>query len=336
MIRCGAVLVVLMLAVRPCVCESKPKPFSQQNVDTLFTLPNDACAGKWKPFIRGTIWLDDQHLAVGRSMYCEGDRRASGVLVEQAGVLSTQGNFSVFPQDGLKDVTKGPSGTILLNLREKVELLDINLHLMRTIPCKESGQCEVYVPNDMTDSDFAVCTTYKPEQMCSFYKGKDALIVRDGEVHAMLNGVIPQTPYPEFHAPAGASQFGKQPAWTVHDLDLWYFVNGRQLHIREKDGSDIEIPLPIKKSDAPGGCEGAVASQSIPPRFLATCNGASFYTDGDLDWLFGFSKVFVIDTASHQVVFDLPGSIGTNAGISPSGKTLFTLREDILSLYKLP
>jgi hypothetical protein len=60
------------------------------------------------------------------------------------------------------------------------------------------------------------------------------------------------------------------------------------------------------------------------------------YTDGDLDSIFGFSRIAVFDVETRHMLLRIDGPAYTTALMSPSGKTVAVAHGNTIRLYKVP
>jgi hypothetical protein len=72
-----------------------------------------------------------------------------------------------------------------------------------------------------------------------------------------------------------------------------------------------------------------------PRRFLATCIGAHVFTDGDLDRIFGYSRIAPFDFASLRILARIDGRAYTCAARSPEDKLVAVLHDGKVSFYRV-
>lgn len=84
-----------------------------------------------------------------------------------------------------------------------------------------------------------------------------------------------------------------------------------------------------------GGCKGQLSDAS-PRRFLATCVGTHWYSDGMFDNIFGFSHTVLFDVAKNSVMGKIDGSAFIESALSPSGRKIAVLKGAKVRLYDAP
>jgi hypothetical protein len=87
--------------------------------------------------------------------------------------------------------------------------------------------------------------------------------------------------------------------------------------------------------DNGGNCNGQL-SEAQPRRFLATCVGTHWYSDGMLDNIFGFSRSVLFDVTTKSIIGRFDGSAFISAALSPSGRKIAILKGQKVRLYDAP
>ena len=211
---------------------------------------------------------------------------------------------------------------------------DTGVH--QTIQCPTRVACDLYAPSaNLPDSDFAICSENKPTETCDFYKGNPAKLLQGRTtVVPMFKGIFPVSPYQNVRIPEQTQSYPfPQTAWPGSGSDLWYFDPQGVLTILKADRSTAPVTaLPWTPKDS--ACTGELSSAD-PRRFLAICIGAHFYSDGDLDAIFGYSRIALFDVGSRDFLMRLDGPAYTSAFLSPSGKLIATVHLGRLRLYRV-
>jgi hypothetical protein len=217
-----------------------------------------------------------------------------------------------------------------------VDLLALDLQQRQSISCPVAQQpCAVYVPATLNaDSDFSVCSVSADLEECRFYRGFPAAEIPRSAARIAIPSGIPHTPYEQLFYP-GTGEISPQDrsAWKVSSSEIWYFDSENILTSRKSDGTIT--PVAAEQWTPKGSnCTGELSS-SEPHRFLATCVGAHIYTDGDLDVLFGYSRIAIFDTASRRILARINGRAYTWAALSPKGKQVAVLHDGKVSFYRV-
>ena len=196
-----------------------------------------------------------------------------------------------------------------------------DLRTPQTIQCPNNKRCRIFPsPPGWTESDFAICS-----EQCDMYKGMPAVHVstQPGSV-SVANGAVQKDPYPNVAISENLPTSPSSPtAWRVSDSDVWYFdVHGG---LTRSSASGSTTPVSAEQwTPKSSNCTGEV-SASMPKRFLATCVGAHFYTDGDLDAIFGYSRIALFDVTRRQLLVRIDGPAYTSAALSPNGRRIATI-----------
>jgi hypothetical protein len=329
--------------------QEKPRPFKTVEIAPI-SPDASKCGSKWNlGFPRGLNgWMDDDHVVSSRDYYCP-DRsshykNATAIfIVDMNGVsnsvvtynayeirVSSRNTLLVEHSEGLK-VSNGA----LVAPPATVDILDGSLRTQQTLPCpKGEGYCRIVVP-DQPDAkaDFALCFDTPQVFDCDLYRGNPASKVSeirtvDPPIGSAL-GPFPITVLPG--KPLGLRFDPK--AWKVTQSDFWYFNEQSVLMRRDSSGSISPVS---KEKWVPNlsSCDGQL-SASEPRRFFGFCSGAHFYTDGDLDAIFGFSRIAVFDVESREMLLRIDGPAYTTALMSPSGKTVAVAHGNTIRLYRV-
>ncbi len=126
---------------------------------------------------------------------------------------------------------------------------------------------------------------------------------------------------------------GARPVW-IGASELWYAPGTGSFQVMTADGASA----PVTKEDRlpkDAFCRGEVALQG-EPRVLATCTGTRWYTDGELDAIFGYTRFAVFDVASRRILWRANEAAFSLAAFSPSGRTVAILHREQLSFYRVP
>ncbi len=326
-------LTILLLACcHPAFSSETPKPFRTIGLDAIKRDPA-GCDRNWTPSLNRMIWIDEDHLVGSLSYRCNNaDPKARKIQVELA-VFDTKGQARG-RVDPITSIARGPAGTVVVGHGSEVAMMDTELRTMQTLACPAGpGSCLIFNPWwSSAVFDFALCPSDALKEDCFFYRGMPP---------DRLSGkslVPPATPlaigsrYEELtQSNYGPLRFGALPAWRVGPDELWFFDDRGLLTMRDSKGSTRPIMTERWKQ---AGCAGDL-SVSEPRRFLAVCNGTHFYTDGDLDALFGYSRIALFDVASRSIIARIDGPSGTWATLSPSGRLIATWGGSKIRLYRI-
>lgn len=231
---------------------------------------------------------------------------------------------------------RGPNGTLLIGDGRQVELFGLDLHSRQRIRCPIAEQlCAVYVPTLFdADSDFALCSLSADVENCSFYRGSPAQEMPQHAMSIAIPNGIPQTPYGKVAYP-GTAKISPQDrsTWKVSSSETWYFDSKNALTSLGPNGSTSAV---VTEAWTPEGsnCTGELSTVE-PHRFLATCIGTHFYTDGDLDAIFGYSRIALFDVASRRILALINGRAYTWAALSPKGNLIAVLHGDKVNFYRV-
>jgi hypothetical protein len=328
-------LVVLFVCCSSAFGAGRPKPFRSVDLDAIKGNASD-CGVKLRGLTNRVVWIDDEHLLAWLFKFCDTndpkDRRSQQGLA----LIDMSGRVRSIQLDDLSEILRGPAGTLLVGRGDEVDVMDSALHRRQTIRCMtEKLPCAIFAPSlSSTDSDFAVCSRTESVETCKFYRGEPAVQTAEPAFSFLISHGIPRSPYKQVSFPekTQTSSFERK-GWEVGRSQVWYFDKDGILTRLSSNGS-IE---PVSAEHwAPKGsnCDGDF-SASQPKRFLATCVGAHFYTDGDLDAIFGYSRIALFDVASRHIVARIDGPAYTTAVLSPSGKLIAVTHSNKVHLYRV-
>jgi hypothetical protein len=66
-----------------------------------------------------------------------------------------------------------------------------------------------------------------------------------------------------------------------------------------------------------------------------TCIGTHFYTDGELDFIFGYSRIALFDVPSRRILARIDGRAYTWAALSPDGNLVAVLHGEKINFYRV-
>jgi hypothetical protein len=333
--KLGILVVLILVGALPASGAEELKAFAAVRLETI---SDDAgsCQGKWRTSTNRLIWIDESHLAVQRLQYCSSQEPKNRKSSMEVVLLDTNGHLNSIRRMDMFGPLRGPSGTLLVGHGSQVDLLGLDLQPRQSIACPIAQQrCTVYVPATLnTDSDFSICSLSADIEECRFYRGFPAAEIPRPPVSIVMESGIPHTPYEEAPYP-GIGKISPQDrsTWKVSSSETWYFDSQNILTSRESDGAMVPV---VAEAWAPKGsnCTGEI-SASEPRRFLATCIGAHVYTDGDLDGIFGYSRIAIFDVASRRILARINGRAYTWAALSPEGNLVAVLHDDKVSFYRV-
>ncbi len=113
-------------------------------------------------------------------------------------------------------------------------------------------------------------------------------------------------------------------SWRVSQSENWLFKGGHLTRIGADGKSSLVSPTDFV-GDQGGGCGGEL-SEELPRRFLATCVGTHWYSDGMFDSIFGFSHVVLFDVSTGNIIGQVDGSAYISSALSPSGREIAILK----------
>ena len=330
------ILVILFLtSALPALGAEKLKAFASVDLDATVT-DAGTCAAKWKTFTNRLLWIDQSHLAVQRLQYCYSQDSKSPKSSLEVVLVETNGHRDSIRRDEMFGPLRGPNGTLLVGHGSQVDLLGLDLRSHQSIRCPiAEAHCAAYVPTlSNVDSDFALCSISTDVEKCSFYRGFPAEEVpQHGMSIAITNG-FPHTPYEQIPYPGTAKSSPQdRSTWKVSSSETWYFDDKSVLTSLGTNGATSAV---VTEAWTPEGsnCTGEL-STSEPHRFLVTCIGTHFYTDGDLDFIFGYSRIALFDVPSRRLIARVDGRAYTWAALSPEGNLIAVLHGDKVNFYRV-
>ena len=268
-------------------------------------------------------WLDDSRLLASTYWaHCEDGTDANQKKFEtQAILFDVKGTILATAHSHASMYTRGPHGTIAALQAGSIELLDVQMHSEQTIPCpKSSKNCGISLDqSSAANTDFAVCSSPdQSQQFCDFYTGWPAMKSRQAG------------------SPVRVDPFTRVAAnsWQVSPSEKWLFKGGYLTRINS-DGSSSLVNSTDFVGNQGGGCNGQLTDAS-PRRFLATCVGTHWYSDGMFDNVFGFSHTVLFDVTTNSIIGRVDGSAFIESALSPSGRKIAILKGEKIRLYDAP
>jgi hypothetical protein len=329
-------LIVLFLVCCPLALSARgPKPFE---VVDLTNVKGDAsgCDVKWTNLVNRVVWIDDGHLVAWLLTSCYSHEPKDRKSQEKLVFIDTNEHVRSIRRDDAFAVLRGPAGTVLVGHGNVVDLMDPEIRTLQTITCPtEKVTCGLFIPlSSMAGSDFAVCSLTASFENCDFYRGQPAAQVPELASSFPITNGIAHTPYKDRSLPdtSHASPYNRA-AWKVSQSETWYFDNGgvlTSLSVNGATGPVSKEQWTPKESICTGD-----PSVSEPRRFLATCVGTHFYTDGDFDAFFGYSRIALFDVASRRILVRIDGAAYSSAVLSPSGKLIAVTHGNKVRLFRV-
>jgi hypothetical protein len=268
-------------------------------------------------------WIDDSRLiAETYWVHCDDAISANAKKFEtQAVLFDIKGTILATVHSHASLYTKGPHGTVAALQTGEIDLLDAQMHAEQTIPCPNTSKtCGISVAQSLTVGlDFAVCSSSgQSQQICDFYAGWPATKIRQ---EAFPVGTDPFT-----HLANGE--------WQVSSSEKWRFKGGHLISITA-NGRQSLVNLTNFVGNNGGICVGEL-SEASPRRFLASCRGTHWYSDGELDAIFGFSHTLLFDVSTKSIIGRVDGSEFISSALSPSGRQIAILKSGKVRLYDAP
>jgi hypothetical protein len=317
-------LFALTLSLNVLLAAQTPTPLKTIDLNKV-KFQGAQCPSKWQDGYSQLIWVDDQHFAV----FLLSDECSDTVANPKPGAKvavfdSTGSTLAASHRDDFISIFRGPKGTVAGLSWGKIDLLDYQLHPIRTLDCPDGSQsCGITLaPSSAFDSAFALCSVKTAQRTCDFY--------RDWPAVRISSATIPEAEDPYTHLiVSGYSGYNAQ--WRVGPDEIWAFSDGvlRSLHT---DGTSSPVSPEDFVGKNGGGCDGELSSAESR-RFLAVCAGTHWYSDGMFDSIFGFSRIVIFDVPSGRIISRIDGPEYTSAALSPSGKLIAILRGSKLRLY---
>ena len=289
---------------------------------TKVQVAGSACRVNLPSGFSGIQWVDDSRLLASTySAQCDAISTDPKKFETQAVLFDIKGTILATDHSHASLYSRGPHGTVAQLQTGEINLLDAQMHPEQKIPCPNASKtCGISVAQSTTiGSDFALCSSSDQNQEdCDFYTGRPATRVR-------------QSTFPSGENPyTGLTR----NVWQVSPEEKWSFDNGRVASTKA-DGTRSLVDPTNLVGDNGGGCAGQL-SEASPQRFLATCVGTHWYSDGMFDGLFGFSRTVLFDVSTKSVLGRVDGSAFISAALSPSGRKIAVLKSGKVRLYDVP
>jgi hypothetical protein len=268
-------------------------------------------------------WLDDSRLLASTYWaHCDDGADANPKKFEtQAVLFDVKGTILATAHSHASMYTRGPHGTVAALQDDAIELLDAQMHAEQTIPCPNSSKsCGISLDqSSAAGEDFALCSSSdQSQQLCDFYtgwpatkSGQKALPVREDPFTRVATNT-----------------------WRVSPRENWLFKGGHLTRV-DLDGSNSLVNPTNFVGDNGGSCNGQL-SEASPRRFLATCVGTHWYSDGMFDNIFGFSHTVLFDVTTNRIIGRVDGSASIESALSPSGRKIAILKGEKTRLYDAP
>jgi hypothetical protein len=216
---------------------------------------------------------------------------------------------------------RGPHGTVAALQTGAIELLDAQMHAEQTIPCPNSSEtCGISLDQSSAGStDFALCSASdQNQQLCDFYAAWPATKVKQAA------SPVREDPYTHT----------AYNAWQVSPSEKWFFGGGHLESVKAGGSQSLVNPTDFVGANG-GNCNGQL-SETSPKRFLATCIGTHWYSDGMFDNIFGFSHTVLFDVTTYSIIGRVDGSAFIVSALSPSGRKIAILKGERVRLYDAP
>jgi hypothetical protein len=290
---------------------------------TKVRIAGSACKANL-PYGFGHIeWVDDSRLLASTYWgHCDDAISTNPKKFEtQAVLFDIRGVILATYHSHASLYTKGPHGTVAALQKGEIDLLDAQMHAEQTIPCPNTSKtCAISVAQSSTVvSDFASCSSsYPSQQVCDFYTGWPPTKVRQA--------ALPVGEDPFTHIASGV--------WQVSPDEKWLFESNHLTSVKA-DGTRSLVNATNFVGHNGGGCNGQL-SDSSPRRFLASCVGTHWYSDGMFDAIFGFSRTLLFDVSTKSIIGRVDGSAFISSALSPSGRKIAILKGGKVRLYDAP
>ncbi len=319
-----------MLALAVCFADCTASAITPFKTLDLSPLAPKAtwCDGSWVLFPNTAIWVDNKNLVVWLIASCTTQDRQKSKSLSELVFVTTDGKAKVLQSTDTVRLARGPAGAVLVGRGVTVDLMRPNLKVEQSLACPANKVCAVFPsPTGSAKSDFALCSILGTTEHCDFYQGLPAQLSGPGADLAIQGSGTPKDPYPNVAATYGISTSPySRMAWRVDDDHVWYFDKHGVL-TSSKVGRSPEPVSSERWTPNDGNCSGEVSAIE-PRRFLAICVGAHFYTDGDLDAIFGYSRIALFDVDSKQIVARIDGPAYTSATLSPDGRQIAVIHRE--------
>lgn len=323
--------VLTILALVFCLADCRAfalKPFRTIEL-SAFAPKASECDGSWVVFPNWSVWIDDENLVVWLISSCASQDPQKRKSLNELVFVNSDGKAQVLQKADNLRLSRGPAGTVLVGHGATVDLVKPNLQVGQSIECPDNKLCAVFPsPLGSSESDFALCSIVSPTEHCDLYKGLPAARLSEHRIDLPApDGEIPKDPYPNV---ALTERISTSPyshtAWRVGETEVWYFDN----HGILTNSNAGRFPAPVSSQQwtpKDSNCTGEVSAIK-PGRFLATCVGTHFYTDGDLDAIFGYSRIALFDVTSKQMLARIDGPAYTSAALSPDGRQIAVIHRE--------
>jgi hypothetical protein len=277
------------------------------------------------------VWIDEEHLVVPQYHFCPNEIPAKRKGKVEIVVYDMAGQTKSMLTDSGGEIVGGQLGVLLARQGKDVRILDSELRMRQTLECPlASLRCWVYTATPgLSDSDFALCSVNKGEEDCAFYRGVPGEKMAEWTTDQTGFDGAPFNPY--MLVPPATRPI--RQAYKVGESEFWDFDNRLKI-LASVDAGGVSDVLSKQAWTGQYWCTGSV-SGSEPRRFLEACNGADVYTDGELDSLFGYSRIVLFDVTSRKMLVQIKGRSGASAAMSPSGKVIAVLRRGKIRLYRV-
>jgi hypothetical protein len=320
MAACAIAASCLMLS---CAAAQTLKPSKVLDL-TKVKISGSACKVKHSSDFYNIQWIDDSRLLVATLWErCDDAIPASVKKYEtQAVLFDIKGTILVTVHSHASLYAKGPHGTVAALQEGQIDLLDAQMHAVQTIPCPNTSKlCGISIAQSSTkEADFALCSSsdQSQQQICDFYAGWPATKVRQE--------ALPVRENPFTHIASNE--------WQVLPGEKWFFKNGQLTSLTQNWRRSLVNPTDFIGNNG-GHCDGQL-SEAIPMRFLATCIGTHWYSDGMFDAIFGFSHTLLFDVSTKSIIGRVDGSEFISSALSPSGRKVAILKGGKVRLYDAP
>jgi hypothetical protein len=317
-------LACAVVAICSIFSSSAAQPLNPNHVIDLakVQIAGSACREKLPSGFSKVLWLDDSRLlAFTHCDHCDVESTDQKKCETKAVVFDSGGRIIATDRSNATSYTRGPHGTIAKLQTGEIKLLNAEMHVEQEIPCpKASERCGISVPlSPTTGSDFALCSySGHGQQDCDFYAGSPAIRIRQAAF------TLAENPY------TGLTRI----FWQVSPEERWFFDDGRVASVKT-DGSRSLVNSTNFIGRNGGDCNGQL-SEASPTRFLATCVGTHWYSDGIFDRLFGYSRILLFDVSARTLLGRVDESAFISASLSPSGRRIAILKTGKVRLYDVP
>ena len=288
------------------------------------------CDGRWGVYPQKSVWIDDENLVVRLYYTCASHDKQKRKSLSELVFINSDGNGQVLQSaDNSLRFSRGPAGTALVGHGATVDLVKPNLQVEQSIECPDNKLCAIFPsPSGSSESDFALCSIVSPTEHCDLYKGLPAARLAEQTMDLPSpKVVIPKDPYLNVaHSDWLSTLSNSYKVWRISEKELWYFdYHGTLTNmIVGRSTTPVSSEQWTPKNSY---CTGEVSAHK-PIRFLATCAGTHFYTDGDLDAIFGYSRIALFDVTSKQMLTRIDGPAFTFAALSPDGRKIAVIHNE--------